>query len=191
MFVLGYALPLTGLSGEHKQLFLISFYGGIGITAILALLFSCLAQLFSAKYREQPNVNYTPSITHPPASGILSVFEDVLLSSMVTLGKIGGYMIIFSLIAALLATLMPGQSLLCLIFSGLLEMTSGLALAYPAVGELSPWFVLGFITFGGLSVAAQSFSLGNLTAREQLSYLVWKLIQSASTLLLFYLLYVH
>ena len=201
MFVLGYALPLCGFSSGQGTEFFTSFYGGIAFTAVLSLIISIIEKYFTSKCEIPHSPKYPlpdpPSVLSPDTAAtssveakqvphFLSAFEEVLLSSMVTLGKIGGYMMLFSMIATLLGELLPNQPVLCLLFSGILEMTSGLALVPTiAQGQTAPTFVLGFIAFGGRSVAAQSFSLGDLSTREQLRYLLWKIIQVCVTLLIF------
>lgn len=181
MFVLGYALPLTGLANEQTGVLLLAFYGGVAVTALLAGFTSLIADRASRQEEsgKQNPLNETKSVT------VLSVFEQSLMSSMVTLGKIGGYMILFSVIAALISELFSGQSFFSLVFSGLLEMTSGLALTPSFESLFCPYVVLGFISFGGLSVAAQSFSLGKLSSKEQLHYLLWKVIQTLAALIIY------
>ena len=184
MFVLGYALPLSGLTSGQESMFLTAFYGGVGITALLSTL--------STKLIRPPSVENIKPAQSAPSNvdsndfGFLSLFESVLMSSMTTLAKIGGYMMLFSLIAAIIGEYFPTEPTLCLMLSGIMEMTTGLSLA-PMVGNrLSPYFVLGFVSFGGLSVAAQSFSTGTLSPIDQIKYLFWKLIQTIVTVLLFY-----
>ena len=192
MFVLGYALPLCGFSSGQEKLFLIAFYGGVGFTAVLALTVSRIESgiLRKASVKNSPAAAAPAHIkAQEPAPHFLTAFEDVLLSSMVTLGKIGGYMMLFSLVAALIKELLPKERFLCLMFSGILEMTSGLALVPSAASVLMiPHFALAFTAFGGLSVAAQSFSLGGLTTGEQLRYLLWKAVQAVLTVLSYQLL---
>ena len=115
------------------------------------------------------------------------LFEDILMSSMTTLTKICGYMMFFSLLAALLGELIPQYPLMRLIFTGITEMTSGISTIIPD-HPLTPYFVLGFISFGGLSITAQSFTLGSLSSNEQIRYLLWKFIQTALALILLMLL---
>ena len=104
------------------------------------------------------------------------------MSSAAVMIKIGGCMMMFSMIASLTGEFLTDQPFLRLIIGGILEMTSGLSLIPDLAGPAAPYFVLAFISFGGLSVAAQSFSAGQLSSGEQIRYLIWKTIQSAITL---------
>ena len=194
MFILGYALPLTNVPEVNARIWLISFYGAVLLTAVLSYLyfrirFVCfrkrtLSQNKVLRTDTLPSHNGSPENTIKTGASSLSLFEDILMTSAATLTKIGGYMILFSMTAALLGELLPNFPLIRLLFCGLLEMTSGTALA-KGYGSLSPYLVLGFISFGGLSVAAQSFTLGNLSVREQYSYLFWKSIQAILSVTLY------
>ncbi len=190
MFVLGYALPFCALTGEMSRRFVLAFYGGVILTAAICGIISWITRSFIQKKKHTETVNLTKKVTSaPPQNGsFFQLFEDTVLNAMVTLTKIGGYMMLFSLIFALMENTLPLSPNLLLIFGGLLEMTSGIAKAAAHGGTHVPYLILGFLSFGGLCVTAQSFSLGKLETHEQLHYLFWKSLQTAFTIFLFYLL---
>ena len=107
-------------------------------------------------------------------------FSFVLLDAAIeqaflVLTKIGGYLILFSVLAKLLA-LLPLPSLLLACIGVLLEITtgsnalSGLSLAEPVRISL----VTGFVAFGGLSAAAQTKSVLTGTSFPLTHYLFTK-----------------
>ncbi len=186
MFILGYALPMCRLTVHSSSLFIVAFYGSVLLTA---LIFGCL-QLISGR-----NISFDKSstiqptnATHQNGASFFRLFEDSILSSMITLTKIGGYMMLFSLIFALIRSLLPARPEIILLLSGIMEMTSGIAGVSAVQTGYTPYLILGFISFGGLCVTAQSFSLGKLEIKEQLYYLLAKSIQTILAILLFYLI---
>ena len=196
MFILGYALPLTGVKETVAAAWLASFYGAVLMTAVTSYLFFRIKFFFGGGKNTLDHRQENVAVAHKQLSAnsndavkdvsLIRLMEETLAASAETLTKIGGYMIIFSVIAALLGELIPDYPLIRLIFCGLLEMTSGAALAKD-VGPLSPYLILFFISFGGLSVTAQSFTLGNLTSKNQMSYLFWKFFQAILSMTLYML----
>jgi len=196
MFILGYAMPLTGVKGNRSDIWIISFYGAVLLNAVTSYLYFRI-RLFVYRKRRPAHHTFMDTSMIPGLRlydneislkdrSLIGLFEEVLMNSASTLTKIGGYMIIFSMTASLLSELVPRYPMIRLIFCGLLEMTSGTALV-KEYGSLSPYMVLGFISFGGLSVAAQSFTLGNLSVKEQCSYLFWKANQAVLAVILYHL----
>ncbi len=186
MFILGYALPVCDPSRKYSNNFLFAFYGSVILTA----LFFAVWQQISAKRVQKvtDTVSTTVEVISANKPSFFRVFEDTILSSMITLTKIGGYMMFFSLITTLLKASFPKCPDIILIFGGLMEMTSGISEVGILPAFIKPYFVLGFISFGGLCVTAQSFSLGQLETKEQWRYLLAKSLQTTLALLLFYLL---
>ena len=76
--------------------------------------------------------------------------------------KLGGYLILFSMLAKLLLLLIGSLPLCSCLSVGLLEITSGIALtaASPALTRRAAWVLsLFFVSFGGLSGASQTESM--------------------------------
>ena len=101
----------------------------------------------------------------PPKSAKTFTFSFLLLDSAIeqafsVLTRVGGYIILFSVLASLLASLpLPEIFLACV--GSFLEITTGTAslstLSLP--GPLVISLITGFVTFGGLSTAAQTKSV--------------------------------
>ena len=186
MFILGYALPMCDPDRNYSESFLIAFYGSVILTA---LFFAAWQQISAKRVQEvTDNVSSTVEVISVNRPSFFRVFEDTILSSMITLTKIGGYMMFFSLITALLKASFPTHPDIILVCGGLMEMTSGISETGVLPEFIKPYFVLGFISFGGLCVTAQSFSLGQLENKEQCRYLAAKVLQTILALTLFYLM---
>lgn len=189
MFILGYAMPLCEMDRSTSTSFLLAFYGSVLLTALASGLTAKYSELFHGRKRNTANCMSAPIQPSPPEKRtFFTLFEDTILSSMMTLTKIGGYMMLFSLFLALLKELINVPSDVLMILGGLLEMTSGIAGATTSGETCAPYLVLGFLSFGGLCVTAQSFSLGKLETGEQLRYLLWKTVQTVIAIGLFHLM---
>lgn len=186
MFILGYALPMCDPDRNYSESFLIAFYGSVILTA---LFFAAWQQISAKRVQEVTDiVSSTVEVISVNRPSFFRVFEDTILSSMITLTKIGGYMMFFSLITALLKASFPTHPDIILVCGGLMEMTSGISETIILPEFIKPYFVLGFISFGGLCVTAQSFSLGKLETKEQWRYLAAKSLQTLLALVLFFLM---
>jgi len=188
MFVLGYALPLCQMTEKQNLRFLLALYGGIALTAVCSFAASALFSSQKASVRIQTANTENSSQVHQKNGSFLQLFEETILSSMVTLTKIGGYMMLFSLITALMKDIFPIHPGFLQLINGILEMTSGIAAITSSGHMYTPYYVLAFISFGGLCVTAQAFSLGDLNVNEQLTYLFWKILQSIFAVYLYYLI---
>ena len=186
MFILGYALPMCDPDRNYSESFLIAFYGSVILTA---LFFAAWQQISAKRVQEVTDiVSSTVEVISVNRPSFFRVFEDTILSSMITLTKIGGYMMFFSLITALLKASFPTHPDIILVCGGLMEMTSGISETIILPEFIKPYYVLGFISFGGLCVTAQSFSLGKLETKEQWRYLAAKSLQTLLALVLFFLM---
>lgn len=100
-----------------------------------------------------------------PAKGALpsaeSFFDQSIVSACELLVKVGGYMILFSVLSACLNSIPGIFPLAACIFCGLLEQTTGLHLllvqSFPT--EIKTALAMVIICFGGLSITAQTYSV--------------------------------
>lgn len=121
-------------------------------------------------------------------------FSFLLLDSAIEqafsiLTRVGGYMVLFSVLAALLTKLpLPTFSLSCI--SSVLEVTTGSAalssVALPSTLLVS--LTAAFVTFGGLSTAAQTKSVLTGTELPLAHYLLTKALAALFTALLLFLI---
>ena len=126
--------------------------------------------------------SFTAVSSRTPSPNTSFTFSFLLLDAAIeqafsVLTKVGGYIILFSVFASFLANLpLPAPILSCV--GSVLEITSGCA-ALAALSLPSSLFlslVTGFVTFGGLSAAAQTKSVLAGTALPFAHYLFTKAI---------------
>ena len=112
-------------------------------------------------------------------------FEDAMMNGLLIIAKIGGYLMLFTMLACFFREWLPCR-LFSLVLPGLLEMTSGAAFA---AGSGLPTGLLAalcfsFAAFGGLSCFFQTMSVLRGTPLSGLFYLAAKAGQAALTFLL-------
>lgn len=94
----------------------------------------------------------------------LPSFDDVIMNSFEIVTKIGGYIILFSLLANIIRVHSPFPEPLKILSCGILEITTGIRILSNSVLPASMKLLLGMfiVSFGGLSALFQTKStLGN------------------------------
>lgn len=108
----------------------------------------------------------------------LSLLEISMMTSFEVMGKIGGYLMLFSIVEQWIL-LLPGLSYgLRLLSLGLVEMTTGIG--HIITGISFPWslaFSTGVCAFGGFSGYAQTANLIQDSGLSASHYLLWKILQ--------------
>ena len=107
-----------------------------------------------------------------------------------TMIKIGGYIMLFSILALYLTVFpfaMP--SLLRPALLGAVEITTGIqTIAHSVPGMSGAMLIIGSAAFGGLSGIFQTKSVLKNAGLSIRHYMLWKLIHSALSIILFYVL---
>jgi len=145
--------------------------GIIYLSAFLGTLF------FRKKHFEAGNCSFR-SCNYEKKSIIVSLDESIL-DAFVTITKVGGYIMLFSILAQVMADLLPLTDIVKYIGIGILEITTGGAvLAKSAVPEITRNSILaGLCAFGGLSSVAQTASVLGETDLSAKRYFLAKLLQ--------------
>lgn len=162
-----YLLPLCN---NPSPLFLLGFISvsilqqpDLRYSVLLIVTLSSIIAAMLMRPRSTSDPNMRPTDT--TSSQKKFTFSFLLLDTAIeqafsVLTRVGGYIILFSVLAELLAKLpLPAFSLACC--GALLEITTGSAsfAALPLSPNLLISLVTGFVTFGGLSTAAQTKSV--------------------------------
>lgn len=130
------------------------------------------------------------AFTEPPEAenhapeGLLTAIDSSILSGLLGIGRLGGYMVFFNLLNILFVPFTHLPSFLLHLYQCLLEITSGIA----GCGNAHPYLVLILLPFGGFSCIAQTYSMirgADLSIRP---YLFHKLIQTGLTAVCYLLL---
>lgn len=122
---------------------------------------------------------------------IIVSLDDSILDAFITITKIGGYIILFSIFAQILSDMLPLSAIIKYIGIGILEITTGGAIISKLV--LEEWVqncvLTGLCAFGGLSSVAQTASVLAGTDLSVKDYIGAKIRQAAIAILLILLLY--
>lgn len=120
----------------------------------------------------------------PPCSKEQSVIvslDESILDAFTTITKIGGYIMLFSILAQFVSDMLPVSAIIKYIGIGILEITTGGAVVSNI--ELEEWLrasiLVALCAFGGLSSVAQTASVIADTDLSVGTYLLAKLRQAA------------
>lgn len=126
--------------------------------------------------KKEPFAEPPEAENHAP-EGLLTAIDSSILSGLLGIGRLGGYMVFFNLLNILFVPFAHLPSFLLHLYQCLLEITSGIA----GCGNAHPYLVLILLPFGGFSCIAQTYSMirgADLSIRP---YLFHKLIQTGLT----------
>lgn len=173
MFLLGYVLPV--LSKE------------VPVSWVLMSLYLPVIVL-SMVSRKRYGIKKQEGICLPAKPKSLS-FDETMMSSIEVMVKIGGYIMLFSILAYYLQWLpiRQPQTKSCLL--GIVEITTGIqALSTSMSGYGQALAVIGVTAFGGLSGIFQTKSVLKNAGLSIQHYILWKLLHSCLSCFMFILL---
>ena len=177
MFLLEYiGVYCMGLT--KPWLVLVVVYG----TAVLnAFLF--LRKKVSSGYQNRQNV--VKYCYQEDRVSVMDALDQSILNSFVTVTKVGGYIILFSILAEFVEKIVPCHEFAKLIGLGVIEITTGgeYLKAYP-MAEPVKWIIAcGIAAFGGLSSVAQTYSVLQGSGIKIDGYLKAKLLHTLLSVL--------
>lgn len=172
MFIISYIVMQTF---KDRELLLVTM-------VILFLSPIICSFIFRKTYHITSSSNYSRN-TQREICFDFQMFDDAIMNGFETITKVGGYMILFSILFTLC------ENLPFTFFLPLLEISNGI----PLITKLSSNFtiiypfVLGLTSFGGLCAVAQTNSMIQNTGLRILPYIIQKLITSLVTSLIAFL----
>lgn len=182
MFIMNYVILKTL---KHEEL----LFPSLIILFASPILCSFLFRLYYLQ-KKQFSSDFLPSTTHPYFH--FQLLDQTIMNSFEVITKVGGYIILFSVLITLLKEL-PCTSLLwkiCILPS--LEVTNGipLLLATNLPFSFSYICIMALVSFGGFCSIAQTKCMLDGTGLSILSYTIEKLITAMVTsLLAFFYIY--
>lgn len=139
-------------------------YYVLGIILLSSLLSALLIRLSGKRNALCQEPDYAAAQTRPAAkkeSGIFAILDSSILSAFQILVKVGGYIILFSILAQIVASFYFLPSMLRFLVIGLLEITTGIsyigASSLPIAGKIV--LIMALTAFGGFSSLAQTKSV--------------------------------
>lgn len=189
MFIIGYiVITQLNLPGIKLALFAI-IYG----SAILgAVLYRYLHNHFTKSNHLYPDLQ-TENQTSVRGSTrfTFSLLDSSIMNGFEIVTRIGGYIILFSILAQIMKEVVPGSGLMKAFLMGILEITTGISqVCNVNIGIKIKIVLVAMLTsFGGFSGIAQTKSVLQDSRLSIRSYIITKLL-SASIALILAILYV-
>lgn len=117
--------------------------------------------------------------------------DNIILESFILIAKIGGYVILFSILGQFIRIFLSPSSISGILCLGSIEITSGISYLQISALPLATKEVLtaSLLAFGGLSAAAQTSSVLSQSGLSVFPYIINKLINAGIAGLLCYLLF--
>jgi sporulation integral membrane protein YlbJ len=193
MFLVGYVslqtLSKGAVSLQHTILpqILLSVYGSAWLCSMISCYVSKDRTPAPSYDQEQISMNLkgqeNPQKTTD--SSFLSLLEQSMMNSIEVMVKIGGYMILFSILECFLFQLPLSNGFLLTIISGILEMTTGVRTAAASLPTDAALPLCCFmVSLGGLSGYAQTKNVLSSDLAKESHYLRWKVLQGILAFLL-------
>ncbi|MBQ6807308.1 MAG: hypothetical protein IJO97_07765 [Lachnospiraceae bacterium] len=140
----------------------------------------------STLYKSTANITLqAASILPNKASSLLTAIDDSVISGLIGIGKLGGYMVFFNLLNIMLYPFAALPKSILGFCNCMLEITSGISL----IGKEGFFMILILLPFGGFSCMAQTYSMIKETNLSISHYFLHKCSQTALTALI-YIFYV-
>lgn len=172
MFLAGYMMHMANTGPQPLYLPLWKMAAAIYLPAIPLFFLAAPCYRLPRPSQVQPS----PSRILPPRSPAPALsLDEALLSSMEVMAKIGGYIMLFSILAVFIRRLpLPGALPSALLIT-VAEMTTGIEYASLTLSGIPRAVLIGFGgAFGGLSGAFQVHSVTKNAGLSIRHYLFWK-----------------
>lgn len=186
MFIIGYiAISQLKLPRIKYTLFAILY----GSAILSALFYRVIHRKFQRKNLKSCNSHYNSSSGQSkaiPTRFSFDILDNSIMNGFEVITKIGGYIILFSIIARIVKEIGPDIGFLKAFVMGILEITTGVnQICNSDISSATKIVLVAVLTsFGGLSGMAQTKSVLGDTRLSMKSYFTVKLLNAMVTLLL-------
>lgn len=108
------------------------------------------------------------------------MIDASIMNGFETLLKLGGYIMLFSLLTQICMRIADGNELLLMCLTGLTEITNGIHVIAQSSAPMSLKYplIMGFTAFGGISGFAQTASMTKNTGISMRFYLLFRICQA-------------
>lgn len=201
------AQMLCAFTNNASPMFVLSFITGVklgipklGIPLLLILFLSSylssILWYYLIRKKESKHIFELSSTEFFPSSDTPSftfhLIDDSILCAFEVVTKVGGYIVLFSVLASFVSNLPFHLGPAVALITGLLEITTGIdrISCLTIATELKVVMVVGITAFGGLCLVAQTKSVLSETGLSTVSYIICKML-SAGIAILLSLIYVQ
>lgn len=189
IYFLSFAMPMLGIQRVFLPFFIM--YG-------IPLLYGFLLMRFFPHIRWKRQTRIPDAVNSLPGKDksqhmgtlantsslpLLAAADEAILSGLLGIAKLGGYMVFFNLLNILFVPFSQLSPALLGFYNCILEITSGI----DRYGQCFPYIVLILLPFGGFSCIGQTYSMICHTDLSIRHYLFHKLFQTALTALCYVL----
>lgn len=184
-----------GFANNPSPMFILSFCGNyilhLSYLESLFLLLTTIVSnflgsfLFSILYEKHAKKTTLPISSRGPLmtsqySNFSQCIDDCILQSFILITKVGGYVILFSILGQIIGQIISKNSISGIVTLGMLEITSGISYLKQAILPHATKEVLTVIllSFGGFSAIAQTNSVLTSSGLSIFPYVLTKFINA-------------
>ncbi len=184
IYFLSYVIPTLGINRPGRP-FLLMY----GIPLLYGLLLMRIRPMMTRTVSSCENHPEVRSLRaeHPGSCSLLAAIDASVLSGLIGIARLGGYMVFFNLLNIVFQPFQHVNTNILNIYRCLLEITSGIDCS----GRSINFAILILLPFGGFSCIAQTYSMIRQTDLSLRPYLYHKAVQTAITAACYLLLYLH
>lgn len=182
MFVISYLSLHLFENGRSLSATFLLLYGSAFLTSIL---FRIVFHRFSLSKSKTFYPDTTSNIS-------MELIDHAIMDGFETITRLGGYILLFSIISSMIGRICAPFSLLQWLLPGLTEMTTGIARTFQQNLSADAKYILAltFASFGGFSTIAQTKGMLHGTPLSITYYIIGKTITAVFTLILGSLLHI-
>ncbi len=184
IYFLSYVIPTLGIDRPGRP-FLLMY----GIPLLYGLLLMRIRPMMTRTVSSCENHPEVRSLRaeHPGSCSLLAAIDASVLSGLIGIARLGGYMVFFNLLNIVFQPFQHVNTNILNIYRCLLEITSGIDCS----GRSINFAILILLPFGGFSCIAQTYSMIRQTDLSLRPYVYHKTVQTAITAACYLLLYLH
>ena len=182
IYFLSYVIPTLGIDRPGRP-FLLMY----GIPLLYGFLLMRIRPMMTRTVSSCENHPEVRSLRaeHPGSCSLLAAIDASVLSGLIGIARLGGYMVFFNLLTIVFQPFQHVNTNILNIYRCLLEITSGIDCS----GRSINCAIL--IPFGGFSCIAQTYSMIRQTDLSLRPYVYHKTVQTAVTAACYLLLYLY
>lgn len=182
IYFLSYVVPVLAVERPFVP-FLIMY----GIPLLYGLVLCRIVPLFHRTQCQSVRQATAAAQSKNPCMPLLSAIDASVLSGLIGIAKLGGYMVFFNLLNIFFVPFQHVSTGLLNVYQCILEITSGIDHS----GQSLYYAILILLPFGGFSCIAQTYSMISHTDLSVCPYIFHKVVQTALTALCYFILYIY
>ena len=181
IYFLSYVVPVLAIEKP-----LVPFLIMYGIPLLYGLILKSHASI-KTDIHNASIIQTTTVQSKNPRMSLLAAIDASVLSGLIGIAKLGGYMVFFNLLNIVFVPFQHVNTALLNVYQCVLEITSGIDHS----GQSLYYAILILLPFGGFSCIAQTYSMISRTDLSIRPYVFHKIVQTALTALCYFVIYIY